>query len=92
MLIVFPKILNSVLLYAGIPLFIFGVILLILDICQCRKQKRLLSLEESVDRNRVVWGLWHTGARVKEDDLLDSTTSIKRILLFDCCKKRGFAN
>jgi len=76
----------------SIALFIVGIILLVVDIKAYRTRKRKLSLPESVDKSKAVWGLWHTGARFSEEHLVEHGTSIKRILLFDYCNTNKLIN
>ena len=75
-------------LVIAIPIALIGLAIFILEVRSIRIQRKKLSLPESVEGSKVVWGLWHTGARIREEDLIDSTTSIKRILLFDYCNTK----
>ena len=71
----------------GIVLGILGLSVFFWELCSIRTIRRKLNLEKSVDDSKVVWGLWHTGARIEENDLMETGTSIKRILLFDYCNR-----
>ena len=84
---------NHVWLYiVGGILCIVGIILLVLDIRTYRIRKRLLALPESVDKSKVAWGLWHTGAQVSDSSLMVQGTSIKRVLLFDYCNRNKLSD
>lgn len=67
----------------GITLFILGLFIFTLEVYKYHRQKRLMSIPESVDKSKIVWGLWHTGAQISDANLITEGTSIKRVLLFD---------